>query len=215
MRPQIRGSLRGLVVGLAVIVAVGGWLYFRPSPYEPGQLVGTSGEAKIGGAFALTNHLGQRVVDSDFRGRLMLVYFGYTFCPDVCPLDMARLAVALDILERRGADLSRLQALFVTIDPARDSPQILDKFVTAFHPQLMGLTGSPEQIAKAAAAYKVYYAKAPGDEGTDYLMNHSNNIYVMGPDGKFISFFSSLDSTDVMADQLSSLLKGVDFSDGA
>lgn len=213
MRPRLRSLLRGLGIGLVVIVAMGVWFHFRPSQYEPVRIVRTSGEALIGGPFQLVNHHGHRVIDSDFRGHLMLVYFGYTFCPDVCPLDMARLSAALDILEGRGADMSLIWALFVTIDPGRDSPRILDKFLTAFHPRLMGLTGSHAQIAKAAAAYKVYYAKVPGDEGTDYLMDHSNNIYVMGPDGKFISFFSSLDSPDVMADELSRLLQEVDFSD--
>lgn len=213
MRPRLRSLLRGLVIGLVLIVAMGVWFHLRPSPYEPVRIVRTSGEALIGGPFQLVNHHGHRVIDSDFRGHLMLVYFGYTFCPDVCPLDMARLSAALDILEGRGADMSLIWALFVTIDPGRDSPRILDKFVTAFHPRLMGLTGSHAQIAKAAAAYKVYYAKVPGDEGADYLMNHSNNIYVMGPDGKFISFFSSLDSPDVIADELFRLLQEVDFSD--
>ena len=213
MRPRLRSLLRGLVIGLVVIVAMGVWFHFRPSQYEPVQIVRTSGEALIGGPFQLVNHLGHRVIDSDFRGRLMLVYFGYTFCPDVCPLDMARLSAALDILEGRGADMSLIWALFVTIDPERDSPQILNKFVTAFHPRLMGLTGSHAQIATAATAYKVFYAKVPGDEETDYLMNHSNNIYVMGPDGKFISFFSSLDTPDVIADKLFSLLQEVDFND--
>lgn len=213
MRPRWRSMLRGLVIGLVVIVAMGVWFHFRPSQYEPVQIARTSGEALIGGAFQLVNHHGTRVIDSDFRGRLMLVYFGYTFCPDVCPLDMARLSAALDILEGRGADMSRIWALFVTIDPGRDSPRILKKFISAFHPRLMGLTGSHAQIATAAAAYKVYYAKVPGDEGADYLMNHSNNIYVMGPDGKFISFFSSLDSPDVIADELFRLLQEVDFND--
>lgn len=213
MRPRLRSLLRGLVIGLLVIVAMGVWFHFRPSQYEPVQVVRTGGEALIGGPFQLVNHHGHRVIDSDFRGHLMLVYFGYTFCPDVCPLDMARLSAALDILEGRGADMSLIWALFVTIDPGRDSPRILNKFVTAFHPRLMGLTGSHAQIATAAAAYKVYYAKVPGEEEADYLMNHSNNIYVMGPDGKFISFFSSLDTPDVIADELFSLLQEVDFND--
>ena len=213
MRPRWRSLLRGLVIGLVVIVAMGVWFHFRPSQYEPVQIARTSGEALIGGAFQLVNHHGTRVIDSDFRGRLMLVYFGYTFCPDVCPLDMARLSAALDILEGSGADMSLLWALFITIDPGRDSPRILKKFMSAFHPRLMGLTGSHAQIATAAAAYKVYYAKAPGDEGADYLMNHSNNIYVMGPNGKYISFFSSLDSPDVIADELFRLLQEVDFND--
>ena len=92
MRPRLRSLLRGLVIGLVVIVAMGVWFQFRPSQYEPVQIVRTSGEALIGGPFQLVNHHGTRVIDSDFRGHLMLVYFGYTFCPDVCPLDMARLS---------------------------------------------------------------------------------------------------------------------------
>lgn len=213
MRPHIRGLLRGLAIGLALVVAIGVWYQLNPSSYGPGQLVRTSGEADIGGSFTLNNHNETRVIDRDFRGQLMIVYFGYTFCPDVCPLDMVRLTAALDLLEGRGADLSLIQPLFITIDPARDSPRILSQFVAAFHPRLMGLTGSHLRIKQAAEAYKVYYAKAPGGSEKDYLMNHSSNIYVMGPNGKFITFFSSLDSPEFMADELTAIIERVDFDD--
>lgn len=213
MRPHIRGLLRGLAIGLALIVAIGLWYQFNPSSYAPGELVRTSGEADIGGSFALNNHNGTRVIDKDFRGQLMIVYFGYTFCPDVCPLDMVRLTAALDLLEGRGADLALIQPLFITIDPTRDSPRILSKFVAAFHPRLMGLTGSHLRIKQAAEAYKVYYAKAPGGGEKDYLMNHSSNIYVMGPNGKYITFFSSLDTPESMADELTAIIERVDFDD--
>ena len=115
----------------------------------------------------------------------MLVYFGYTFCPDVCPTTLNEVSDALD---RLGGKADRLQAIFITVDPKRDTPAAVKQYVAAFTPRLIGLTGSDEQIAKVAQEYRVYYAEhRTGSGPNDYTMDHSSVLYLMGPDGKFIA----------------------------
>lgn len=136
--------------------------------------------SNIGGPFALVDHTGRAVTDRDYRGRAALVFFGFTFCPDVCPTELGNVAAALDLL---GADAARVAPLFVTIDPERDTPAKLADYVALFHPAIIGLTGTPEQVAAAARAYRVYYAKATPPGASDYVMDHSAFTYVLGPDG--------------------------------
>lgn len=159
------------------------------------------GEALVGGPFELTDQDGKRVTDKDFRGRYMLVAFGYTFCPDVCPSELQVMSAALDKL---GKDAERVQPVFVSIDPERDAPKVMKNYVANFRPGFMGLTGSADDIAKAASAYRVYYARAKGfEDKADYLMDHSALIFLMGPDGKYVKFFPY--STD--AEQLARDIK--------
>jgi len=140
--------------------------------------------ARIGGAFALVDQDGRTVTDRDFAGRYRIVYFGYTFCPDVCPTDVQNIAAALKLLERDHAALARrIVPVFITVDPARDTPAVLKRFVSAFHPRLVGLTGTPEQIAKVAKAFGIYFAKGAGT-ADGYLMDHSRQIYLFDPDGR-------------------------------
>ncbi|MGH7186875.1 MAG: SCO family protein [Pseudomonadota bacterium] len=141
--------------------------------------------AKIGGPFTLTDQHGATVSDSDFRGRLMLAYFGYSFCPDICPTDLATMSAAIDLL---GAEGDAVQPIFITIDPERDTVDRLAEYAPLFHPRLLALTGAPEEIGRAAAAYRVYYEKA--GEGTSYLMNHSGIVYLMDRDGRFVRHFT-------------------------
>lgn len=150
----------------------------------PGIAAGPAGEGAgdIGGPFTLTDHTGRRVSDTDFRGRYLLVFFGYTFCPDVCPLGLANMAAILDLL---GPDAERIQPLFITLDPERDGVKELGAFVSAFHPRLVGLTGTAEEIADVASAYPVLYYRVAHPSGA-YFINHSAQIYLMGPDGAFI-----------------------------
>lgn len=141
--------------------------------------------ASIGGPFTLTDSAGKTVTDRDFRGKFMLVYFGYTFCPDVCPTTLNQVAVALDKL---GAKADRVQPLFVTVDPGRDTPEAMRQYTAAFTPRLLGLTGTPEQIAVVAKEYRVYYAEhRTGPSPLDYTMDHSSILYLMGPDGNFVA----------------------------
>ncbi len=142
----------------------------------------------FGGGFELVDHSGNTVSDQDFTGRYMLIYFGYTFCPDICPTGLSTMATALDLLEK---DASGIQPLFVTIDPERDTPAVLKDYVAAFHPRLVGLSGSEAQVASVAKKYRIHRSKVleadkPRDE---YLVNHSSLTYLMGPDGSFLTIF--------------------------
>lgn len=150
----------------------------------------------VGGAFALTDHRGRRRSNQDFRGRLMLIYFGFTQCPDVCPTDLAAIGLAM---EKLAADADAVQPLFITLDPERDTPALLTDYVAAFDPRLIGLTGSPEDIRKAADAYKVYYARVKlADSAADYTIDHSAFIYLMDRDGGYLGFFPPGTTADRM-----------------
>ena len=139
----------------------------------------------IGGPFALIDQNGKARTDEDFRGKLMLVYFGFTYCPDVCPTDLQNIGLAMDAL---GEASERVQPLFITVDPARDTTEHLKDYVPMFHPRLIGLTGDAAAIHSAAAAYRAYYAQVPLKDD-DYTVDHSSFIYLMGADGKYLGFF--------------------------
>jgi protein SCO1/2 len=148
----------------------------------------------VGGPFALIDHTGRPRTERDFRGRLMLVYFGFTYCPDVCPTDLQAIGLALDKL---GNDADNVQPLFITVDPERDTPEHLADYVRMFHPRLIGLTGSAEAVRKAADAYKVYYAKVGlGKDAADYTVDHTAFIYLMDRDGNYLGFFPPGTSAD-------------------
>ena len=158
----------------------------------------------LGGPFTLEDGNGKQVSDRDFRGKYMLVYFGYTFCPDVCPTTLNEVADALD---RLGPKADRLQAIFITVDPRRDTAAVVKQYAAAFSPRLLGLTGTPEQIAKVAKEYRVYYAEhrtGPGPD--DYSMDHSSILYLMGPDGKFIAPIRADEGGEEIATDLGKLM---------
>jgi len=141
--------------------------------------------ARIGGPFTLVDQNGKTVSDADFAGQYRLVYFGYSFCPDICPVDLQKLMRGLSQFEKEDAARgAKIAPLFITIDPARDTPAALKPFVARYHPRLLGLTGTPEQIAAAAKAYVVTYHKVEGSAPDRYLMAHSQLAFLMGPDGK-------------------------------
>ena len=153
----------------------------------------------FGGPFSLIDHDGRPRTDGDFRGLFMLIFFGYTQCPNICPNSLRTLADALDIL---GPAAKRLQPLFITVDPARDTPPRLKAFVAQFHPRLIGLTGSERQIRAVARAYRVHRSKVVTSEEAapgDYLALHSSLIYLMGPDGGFVTLFTRLTDAESMA----------------
>lgn len=177
-----RGPTNGTVyaiVGLLVAVlllSAGGYLFLTGS--QPAAL-------GVGGPFSLIDGDGNKVTDQTWHGKYMLVYFGYTFCPDVCPTTLASVAEALD---KMGAKADRIQPLFITVDPKRDTPAVVKQYAAAFGPRIAGLSGSPEQIAAVAKAYRVYYAEhRTGTGPDDYTMDHSSVLYLMGPDGRFIA----------------------------
>ena len=156
------------------------------------------GSSQIGGPFELVNAAGETVTDKDVITQPSLLYFGYTFCPDVCPLDTSRNAEAIDILEERG---QMVTPVFISIDPKRDTPQAVGEFASNLHERMIGLTGSPEQVKAASKAYKTYY-KAHDDGDEYYLVDHSTFSYLVLPEHGFVEFFKRDTSPEQMADQI-------------
>jgi cytochrome oxidase Cu insertion factor (SCO1/SenC/PrrC family) len=144
------------------------------------------GRGPVGGPFSLTDHTGQRRTEAGWPGQLKLVYFGYRFCPDVCPTDLQAIAAALDALGPLG---DRVQPLFVTVDPARDTPEELARYVPSFHPRLIGLTGTDAEVRAVARAYKVYAEKTEDPRLGGYVIDHSAFIFLLDNDGKYLGFF--------------------------
>lgn len=184
-----------LPLAFLAAIALGFLLLQMLPPAEPER---TGGEAQIGGAFELIDTTGTQRKASDFRGQYMLLFFGYTFCPDVCPVTLQTVSRAM---EKLGAKGKKVTPIFITLDPERDSVEIMRAYIGNFHPRFVGLTGTPEQIAKAAKAYHVYYAKA--GEGEDYLVDHSSILFFMGPDGKFQTHFSHGATAEKIAGEIS------------
>jgi cytochrome oxidase Cu insertion factor (SCO1/SenC/PrrC family) len=176
---------------LAALLVAGTAYYFAGSI----QTATSTGTALVGGPFSLTDQTGRKLTDKDFLGKYMLIFFGYTYCPDVCPTELQVMSAALDNLGAKGDDI---QPIFISFDPQRDTPEVLKQYVTNFHPRLVGLTGTPEEIAAVAKAYRVYYSKLENSSGPDtYLMDHSTITYLMDKQGKFLKHFSY--STDAAA----------------
>jgi cytochrome oxidase Cu insertion factor (SCO1/SenC/PrrC family) len=163
------------------------------------------GREPVGGPFALIDHNGKPRTDADFRGKLLLVYFGFTWCPDVCPTDLQDISLALDKL---GEAADQVQPLFITVDPERDTAAHLAEYVSLFHPRLIGLTGDAAAIRAAADAYKVYYAKVTNEAGTDYTVDHTAFIYLMGADGKYLGFFPPSTPPERIAETIAHQLAG-------
>lgn len=190
---------QALIPYLLLVAALAGGVLWHESERVPGLgRVVSTGQADVGGSFQLTDHTGRRVTDKDFRGRYMLVYFGYTSCPDVCPTTLAVMAQAL---EKLGDKAQHVAPVFITIDPERDTPKVLADYVKSFGPNFVGLTGSVAEIKDAEKKFRVYAVKKPL-EGGNYGMDHSSVIYLMGPDGRLVSFFDEAISPEDLAKEL-------------
>jgi protein SCO1/2 len=183
------------LVGVAVM-ALGPLL--RPADAFADCRGGQVAGGDIGGPFTLVNGQGQTVTDSEVITEPSIVYFGFATCPDVCPLDLARNAQAVDQLEERGVEAT---PVFITVDPERDTPEVVAGYAEAFHPRMVGLTGSPEQVDAAAKAYRVYYARQ-GDDPETYLMDHSSYSYLVLPGVGFVDYVDREATPDEVADRL-------------
>lgn len=173
--------LAALFAGALALSGFGG---ASSAPAEEPPLAG----AAIGGDFALTSGKGETVRWGDFAGKYRIVYFGYAFCPDVCPTDMQRVAQGLKELKAKDpAKAARIATMFITVDPERDTKAVVGEFAAAFSPDIIGLTGTPDQIAATAKAFKVFYAKGEAQPGGGYLVDHSNITYLFGPEGEPIA----------------------------
>ena len=191
----------GVAVGTAAALAVFPEARLRLIP-SPGPA--TTGKALVGGPFALTDATGKRVTDQDYRGRYMLVFFGFTSCPDICPAGLQLMAAVLDKL---GPKADRVAPIFISVDPERDTPQKLAEYVKNFNPRLVGLTGTPAEVTAVTKAYKVYFQKVPNNERpADYGMDHTSIIYLMDPNGEFVAHFTPSTTVDDMTAKLDKLI---------
>jgi cytochrome oxidase Cu insertion factor (SCO1/SenC/PrrC family) len=188
---------RWFALGAAAVLALvaagaAGWLVLAP-----GTRSMAGGEALVGGPFTLTDQHGDVVTEQDFAGRYMLIYFGYTYCPDFCPMSLSNMTQALDLLPPEQAE--QVVPVLITVDPERDTVAQLAEYAPLFHPRLVALTGSLEQVTQAAKAYRVYFSKAGNGDSDTYLMDHSTFIYLMGPDGEYVRHFSHSAAPDEIA----------------
>jgi len=200
---------------VAILISVG--LMFAARSYKtsnPPVAIATDGQlqqtnnkptansmVQVGGPFTLTNHNGQIVTEKSYDGKYLLVFFGYTFCPDVCPTALTTVSNTLDLL---GDSADKIMPLFITVDPVRDTPAHLKEYVSYFHPKLVALTGTEDQIKSITKAYRVYFAKTQTnkDDLEDYLMDHSSITYLMGPNGNFVEHFSHGMEPEKIAERL-------------
>ena len=208
-------TLRKIALTLCLVGATvatmlfAGWII---TPDQPRRTTSSSTPSEItavpvdiGGPFELVSHKGEVATDANFRGRHLLIFFGYTFCPDICPTTLQQISLALDKL---GPLAAEIQPLFISVDPQRDTPENLAAYVASFHPSILGLTGTPEQIAAVAKPYRAYYRKVeetPSDES--YLVDHSAYIYLMGPDGAYRTMFSHQTTPEQLAEGIRAYLE--------
>jgi cytochrome oxidase Cu insertion factor (SCO1/SenC/PrrC family) len=181
--PQRRSRLIALILVAAALALGGASLLVKPSNGPTG-----TGTALVGGPFAMLNQNGEAVTEKNFLGKYMLVFFGYTYCPDVCP---TTLQIVSKTLDQMGPKSARINPVFVSIDPARDDVATMKSYVQAIDPRLVGLTGTPQQVAAMAGVFRVFYAKVEDAKTpADYLMDHSSLLFLMGPDGAYLKHFN-------------------------
>ncbi len=195
---------------LLLLMGAASWLWLKADNVGSIATVvsgGGSGAIDIGGPFELLDQHGVQRKSDDFLGRYLLVYFGYSYCPDVCPMSLQVMTQALDLLQAETESVDQqVVPIFITVDPERDTVSALKDYAGHFHPRLVALTGEPPEIAAVAKAYRVYYGKAEVDGASDYLMDHSSFYYLMGPDGGYITHFRHDAQPDEMASALAKLL---------
>lgn len=200
-----RNGLFALVIGVLIAIAAGLWVSeLVIDASSEGTVTASSGKAQVGGPFTLVNQDGETVTEETYHGKYMLIYFGFTFCPDVCPTELGIMTAALD---RLGEKAEKVQPIFITIDPERDTPEVMARYVKLFSPRLVGLTGTPEQIDEVAKAYHVFYRKAEDENSTEYTMDHSSIVFLMGPDGEYLKLFPPQTPPDKMAEAIESYIE--------
>lgn len=200
--------LMAMLAGVAVVGLVAIVYLLTPGAQSGDQFAQcratqvAGGASAIGGPFTLVSESGETVTDEDVIDQPTLIYFGYTFCPDVCPVDIVRNAIAVDILEEKGL---RVKPVFISVDPKRDTPEVMADFTENIHPRLLGLTGSDEQVKAASQAYRTYYKAQEGDDEY-YLVDHSTFSYLTLPEVGFVEFFRRETEAEAMADQIACFL---------
>jgi protein SCO1/2 len=190
------------IVFAGVLVIAAGVLLALALRETPRGAAGTALASAIGGQFQLIDQNGKPFSDANLKGKWHLIFFGYTHCPDACPTALNEMSLALD---RLGIKRDEVGVVFITVDPERDTPDVLKSYVQSFDAPIVALTGSPEAVAQAAKAYRVFYAKHPRTDG-DYDMDHSAVIYVMNPEGRFTATFTPDSSADAIVQRLQKLI---------
>ena len=194
---QIRMITWGLIIVVAIFLA-----YSRFNP-EGNPAAKIDDEVR---PFSLVNHDGERVTHEDFAGKYLLIFFGYSFCPDVCPTELSKVTFALEALEKQGRSIENLQPLFISIDPQRDTPKQLKEYLSLFHPKLIGLTGSEQEIAEMAKTYQIYYKKSDVNDTSDsYLMDHMSLLFLLDGTARRIYMFPASVTPQELADALKPL----------
>ena len=192
-------KMRSLLTSLAIAAC---------SPSQPAHERAPLEGSGIGGAFHLVDQNGQPRTERDYLGKWRVMYFGYTFCPDVCPVDMGNVGAGLKAFAAKDANrAAEVVPIFVSVDPARDTPAVLKQFVAAFHPRMVGLTGSPAQLAAVAKGYKIYFSKGPIAEGGGYLVNHGRQTYLFDPAGRPIALVPADESPQAVTETLDHWVK--------
>jgi len=186
-----------VAVAVSLLLAGGAWLLRDPAPAPAPAAIA------IGGPFALTDHLGRAVSDQDYRGAYMLIYFGYINCPDICVPALDNMSAALDALGTAG---DAIQPIFITVDPLRDTVEALAGYVPNFHPRLVGLTGTTRQTEAVAAAYSVFFEAEAHAGDDDYPVGHSGYVYLIGPDGEYLTVMSHAKAGAAMAAKIKEFL---------
>lgn len=199
----IRTSLL-LVVGLAIASLIAFYQIKSESKDSATSHNKNIVSKNFGGPFTLTDHTGKAVTDQDYEGQYRLIYFGFTYCPAICPTELQRIN---NVLKDLGEDGQKIQPLFITIDPERDTVEVMKNYVELFHPRLIGLTGTQAQIDQVKKAYKIYAAKVQDETMSDYTMDHSSFIYFLDPDDTLIRIFKMDDSVKYMVDTVQNFLK--------
>lgn len=196
--------LAARVILTALITAgFAGWMWMN-APQSPAPQAASSGEATIGGSFTLTDAKGQPFGSESLKGKYSLVFFGFTHCPSICPTALATLTQALNAL---GDKASAITPVFITVDPERDTPEVMAEYASHFHPSLVALTGTPEQIQAVVKEYKVYASKqATQDDADGYTMDHSGYLYVMDKNGRYVTHFAHDIAPDELAQRLAPYL---------
>lgn len=180
----------------------------NPASSDGGNVEAPLTGAKIGGSFTLINQDGGKSSDTDFAGQYRIIYFGYSYCPDVCPVDLQRLMQGLALAEKNDPSLAeKIQPIFITIDPERDRPEQLKQYVAAFHPRLIGLTGSVDEIAEVAKKYLIIYGKREDEGASEYLVDHSRQAYLFGPEGEPIALLPYDGTPQQIADEIKRWMK--------